>query len=260
MSEPSGPPTGPAGPLWADGTTLLVTGGGAGIGAALCRAFTAAGGQVISLGRTPAALPGGDKGSANGVPTVRSHHVDLGDPDALDAVLDDLECSGTPVRYVVNNASLRAPQALADADRHHWRETFEVNLFAPMEICRRIGARLPEGGAIVNVTSGAARHLSPGTAAYAASQAALEAASAVLGRELAARGVRVNTLAPGPTGTPGLRRAVERGHSLDEAGLAGRIPLGRLGQADEIAAAIMFLLSPAAGFVTGQVLAANGGL
>ncbi|MBC3839454.1 SDR family oxidoreductase [Streptacidiphilus sp. 4-A2] len=241
------------GPRWAAGATLLVTGGGAGIGAALCRAFTAAGGEVINLGRTPAQGPG-----------VRNHLVDLGDRDALDSVLNsvlaELEDTGAPVRYLVNNASLRRVQPLGGADRAHWQETFEVNLFAPMELCRTVGDRLPSGGAIVNVSSGAARHLSAGTAAYAASQAALEAASTVLARELAGRQVRVNTVAPGPTSTPGLRRAVERGQSLDEAGLAGRIPLGRLGAAEEIAAVIMFLLSPASGFVTGQVLPANGGL
>jgi NAD(P)-dependent dehydrogenase (short-subunit alcohol dehydrogenase family) len=234
---------------WAAGRTLIVTGGGAGIGAALCQAFTDAGGDVISIGRSPARQP-----------RTRSRLVELGDIGALDAVLDDLARDGNPPHYLVNNASLRDARRLADTDRAHWRETFEVNLFAPMEICRRLSGRLPEGGAIVNVTSGAARHLSPATAAYAASQAALEAASAVLARELADRGIRVNTVAPGPTLTPGLRRAVQAGQSLDEERLAERIPLRRLGRATDIAAVIMFLLSPAAGFVTGQLIPVNGGL
>ncbi|MFB7666279.1 SDR family NAD(P)-dependent oxidoreductase [Kitasatospora sp. NPDC056138] len=242
-------PAAPRDPGWAAGSTLLVTGAGAGIGAAVCRAFTLAGGEVINLGRSPARGPG-----------VRNHLVDLGDAEAVDAVLAELDRAGTPVRYLVNNASLRQTRSLDGADRAHWRETFEVNLFTPMELCRTVGGRLPSGGAIVNVTSGAARHLSAGTAAYAASQAALEAASTVLARELAERGVRVNTVAPGPTDTPGLRRAVDSGQSLDETRLAERIPLRRLGQAEEIAAVIMFLLSPASGFVTGQVLPANGGL
>ncbi|MGW7412695.1 SDR family NAD(P)-dependent oxidoreductase [Streptomyces sp. NPDC054863] len=248
MSEPA-PAAGLDAPGWAADSTLLITGGGKGIGAAVCQAFVRAGGEVISLGRSPARGP-----------RIRSHRVELGDAAALDGVLATLVDSGAPVRYLVNNASLREPRPLAEADRDHWRQTFEVNLFAPMEICRSIAPRLPSGGAVVNITSGAARHLSRGTAAYAASQAALEAASTVLARDLAGSGVRVNTVAPGPTRTPGLSRAVRAGQSLDEERLSGRIPLGRIGDADEIAAAVMFLLSPASGFVTGQVLPANGGL
>jgi NAD(P)-dependent dehydrogenase (short-subunit alcohol dehydrogenase family) len=272
MDAPHPAPAGfPPATHWAAGSTLLLTGGGAGIGAALCRAFTAAGGDVISLGRSPAAEPDArDAPSAAGTPDgrpaprVHSHLVELGDAAALNRTLDrvvhELRDGDRQLRYLVNNASLRRTRQLRDADRAHWREIFEVNLFAPMELCRVLVPLLADGGAVVNVSSGAARHLSPGTAAYAASQAALEAATTVLAGELAPRDVRVNTVAPGPTLTPGLERAVQRGESLDADTLATRIPLGRLGRAEEVAATVMFLLSPAAGFVTGQTLAANGGL
>ncbi|GAB3901092.1 hypothetical protein GCM10029964_089390 [Kibdelosporangium lantanae] len=82
----------------------------------------------------------------------------------------------------------------------------------------------------------------------------------MLAKELASRGIRVNTVAPGPTNTPGLAKSIARRQSLPEADLAGRIPLGRLGAPEDVAAAVLFLLSPAAGFITGQLVGVNGGL
>lgn len=229
---------------WIEGRTLLITGGGAGIGAAIGTMFLKHGGRVLQLGRSP-------------LPEARNWTVDLADAARVCAVLDEID---EPVDFVVNNASYRQVAPLADATSQLWWHTFAVNLFAPMEICRRVAERMPAGGGVVNISSGAARHLSPGTAAYAASQSALEAATVVLAKELAARSIRVNTVAPGPTDTPGLAAAIESRQSLPATELAGRIPLGRLGAPEDVAATVLFLLSPAAGFVTGQLVGVNGGL
>ncbi|GAB3901096.1 hypothetical protein GCM10029964_089400 [Kibdelosporangium lantanae] len=135
---------------WIDGRTLVITGGGAGIGAAIATMFAKHGGRVLQLGRSPLALP-----------EVRNWTVDLSNATALDAVLGEIDELGGAIDFVVNNASYREVAPLDVATPDIWHQTFQVNLFAPMEICRRMCGRMSSGGGVVNISSGAARHLSP---------------------------------------------------------------------------------------------------
>jgi 3-oxoacyl-[acyl-carrier protein] reductase/2-deoxy-D-gluconate 3-dehydrogenase len=165
---------------------------------------------------------------------------------------------------LVNCAGLYPSSPALDLDEAHWDGLLDVNLKGAMAVsqaCARRMRDLGHGGAIVNIASIQALRPKPGKAAYAASKAGLIALTQVLAQELAAHGVRVNALVPGPVLTEG---AAAAGAGLADAEAAraayvSRLPLGRFGTPDEIAVAAHFLASPAAGWITGAALVVDGG-
>ncbi|MGH9271324.1 MAG: SDR family NAD(P)-dependent oxidoreductase [Ilumatobacteraceae bacterium] len=153
----------------------------------------------------------------------------------------------------------RVMRHLADTPRSAWEEQVELNFTAPFLGARTAAAHLVAGGSIVTVSSVAAGKPSANNGPYAASKAGVNQLTATLAAELAPRGVRVNAVAPGPVPTEVFMEALQLTPEQLPA-VASNIPLGRLGEPEDVAAAVVYLVSPAASWVTGQVLAVCGGL
>lgn len=193
--------------------------------------------------------------------SCRALRLDVTAADAAPRLFDAAEALG-PVAALVNNAGVTGRlgpiEALDDADLER---ILAVNLAAPVRLCREAARRWRGRQArsdIVNISSVAARTGSPGEyVAYAASKAALEALTVGLARELAPHRIHVNAVAPGTIDTTIHARAGEPGRA---ARVAARIPMQRPGQPEEVAAAVTWLLSAQASYVTGSVLAVTGGL
>ena len=244
---------------------LLITGAGRGIGAATALAAARAGYAVgVNYQRDAAAAAGvvAQIQAAGG--RALAVQADVADPDDVARLFDQVEQALGPVTALVNNAGTTGRiTRFADLDLATLRRTIDVNLIGSM-LCamaalRRFStARGGQGGAIVNLSSVAAATGSPGEYVhYAATKAAIEAFTRGLAREVASEGIRVNAVAPGTVQT-GIHAA--GGDPERPARVADRIPLGRVGAPEEIAAAILWLLSDAAAYVTGSILTIAGGL
>jgi NAD(P)-dependent dehydrogenase (short-subunit alcohol dehydrogenase family) len=244
---------------------VVITGAGRGIGAATALAAARQGYAVGVNYRRDAAA------AAAVVERIRAEggralavEADVAEPEQVAALFDAVAEALGPVTALVNNAGTTGRVTrFADLDLATLRRVIDVNLIGCMlcsqEAVRRFStARGGQGGAIVNVSSVAAQTGSPGEYVhYAATKAAIEAFTRGLAREVAAEGIRVNAVAPGTVQT-GIHAA--GGDPERPARIAARIPLGRVGQPEEIAQAILWLLSPAAAYATGSVLTVAGGL
>ncbi|RWA18864.1 short-chain dehydrogenase [Mycolicibacterium elephantis DSM 44368] len=228
--------------------TALITGGTGGIGLACARLFAAEGASVLITGRDR------DRGHAAAEAIgARFIQADLSD---LDAVKSLVRQAGD-VDILVNNAASFPGAPTIEQDIDSFEKTFDTNVRGAYFLASGlVPGMLDRGhGCIVNVTSMVASKGVPGASTYSASKAAVESLTRTWAAEFGGHGIRVNSVAPGPTKTEGV--AAEWGETNEELGRA--LPLGRTADPEEIAAAVLFLASPRASFITGSTLHADGG-
>ncbi|OBK89272.1 short-chain dehydrogenase [Mycolicibacter heraklionensis] len=233
------------------GQRALVTGGTSGIGLESARLLVRHGAEVIITGRSRerGAAAVAELGGA-----VRFVAADLADLDSVSSLVR--ECDDG-VDIVVNNAASFPGALTVEQDVASFSSTFDTNVRGAYFLVAALApGMLRRGrGSIVNVTSMVAHKGVPGASTYSASKAALESLTRTWAAEFGPYGVRVNSVAPGPTATEGV--VAEWGDVNDELGRA--LPLGRTAHATEIAEAVLFLASPRSSFITGSTLHADGG-
>ena len=236
--------------------TVLVTGASSGIGLAGARRLVAEGARVIITGRTGSRLEAAAKELGDRAIAVLDDATDGRSPDRLLPVVERAgELDG-----VWLNAAHAAGAPLETTDRAMIERMFQVNVFAPMLQLGALSPHLRNGAAVLVTSSSAVYEGQPQVSLYAASKAAVLAAARSWAAELAPRGIRVNTLVPGPI-TSNLRSALpDELRARFEEDLADTVLLKRVGEAREAAAVALFLLSDDASYVTGSSYAVDGGL
>ncbi|OJY20347.1 2-hydroxycyclohexanecarboxyl-CoA dehydrogenase [Pandoraea sp. XJJ-1] len=247
-----------------EGKTVIVTGGGGGIGGATCRRFASEGAAVAVFDRDLAAAErrAGDIVAAGG--RAQAFACDITVRDQVDAAVAAASAALGPVDVLVNNAGWDIFKPFTKTTPAQWESLIAINLVGALHMHHAV---LPEmvarrSGRIVNIASDAARVGSSGEAVYAACKGGLVAFSKTLAREHARHGITVNVVCPGPTDTAlfaDYKEGAGNPEKLVEA-FTKSIPLGRIGQPDDLPGAIAFFASDDASFVTGQVLSVSGGL
>ena len=247
-----------------DGKTVIVTGGGGGIGGATCRRFASEGAQVAVFDMN---LEAAEKVAADiraGGGQAAAFACNITDRAQVDAAVAAAQTQLGPIAVLVNNAGWDVFKPFLKTVPAEWEKLIAINLTGALHMLHAVLPGMVERkyGRIVNVASDAARGGSSGEAVYSACKGGLVALSKTLAREHARQSITVNVVCPGPTDTALLAGVAEGARDpakLIEA-FRSAIPLGRLGQGDDLASAITFFGSDDAGFVTGQVLSVSGGL
>jgi len=237
------------------GKTALVTGASGGIGRAIARTLHGAGATVALSGTRQDAL---DALAAELGERVAVVPCNLSDPAAVDGLVKQVEDAIGGCDIVVNNAGLTRDGLAMRMKDEDWQTVLDVNLTAGFRIARASlrGMMKKRWGRIIGITSIVGATGNPGQSNYAASKAGMIGMSKALAQEVAARGITVNCVAPGFIETP-MTDALSDSQKSD---LTGRIPTGRLGTPEDIAASVLYLASVEAAYVTGQTLHVNGGM
>jgi 3-oxoacyl-[acyl-carrier protein] reductase len=236
----------------------LITGASRGIGSAIALALGAAGAYIIGTATstegaarvTEALAAQGCKG--------RGALLDAADPASIDALIAQLEQAGELPTILVNNAAITRDTLLLRMKPEDWDAVIATNLTAVYRLCRACVRHMMKErrGRIVNLTSVVGLTGNPGQANYAAAKAGILGFTKSLARELGSRGITANAVAPGFIDTDMTRALSEE----QRAALLRQIPAGRLGTAAEVAAAVLFLVSPQSAYITGETLHVNGGM
>ena len=238
-----------------DGKPALVTGASGGIGAGIARTLHAQGAIVVLSGTRRDAL---DSLAAELADRVHVCPANLADPAAAESLIEAAEAAAGPLAILVNNAGLTRDRLALRITDEDWAAVLDVDLAAPFRLARATlrGMLRRRAGRIINIGSIVGATGNPGQANYAAAKAGLIGLTKALAQEVASRGITVNAVAPGFIVTPMTNVLAE----AQRAKLTAAIPLGRLGQPEDVAAAVAFLASDAAGWITGATLHVNGGM
>ncbi len=239
-----------------DGKTAVVTGAGRGIGRACALALAAAGAEVVAMSRTESELATLTDEAAESGGVCRAEVCDVTDIDVVTAVFGALP----RLDVLVNNAGSNQPQPFLEVETDVLDRLLDLNLraaFLVAQVAARVMVRQDEGGVIVNMSSQMGHVGGPTRSVYCATKHALEGMTKAAAIELAPLGVRMVTVGPTFVETPLAQRFLaDPDFKID---VLDRIPMGRIGRAEEVANAVLFLASPAASLITGTHLLVDGG-
>ena len=240
-------------------TVALVTGASRGIGRAIAMELTRQGMTVIGTATS-------ESGAASITEAIKAAGgagwgavLDVRDAAGVDALLADIETkTGSAITVLVNNAGITRDTLAMRMKDEDWDDVLDTNLKSVFRMCRAVmrGMMKARTGRIVNITSVVGHAGNAGQANYCAAKAGVSGMTRSLARELGSRGITVNCVAPGFIDTD-MTKALEESQKT---ALLGNIPLGRLGTPEDIAAAVSYLVSPAASYVTGSTIHVNGGM
>jgi NAD(P)-dependent dehydrogenase (short-subunit alcohol dehydrogenase family) len=242
-----------------EGTAVLVTGATSGIGQAAAVAFEEAGATVFGVSRRK----GGLESMRSRHPGIRWLVADVTQQSEVNAAVESASQDAGRLDVLVNSAGIFSFAPLEKATADLVRTHFEVNVYGPTFFAQAaLPALKASRGSIINISSAAGHKPSPGGAHYAASKAALESLTESWALELAPHGIRVNSIAPGPTETPGFDKAGLPPEKVEEVKQAfvKQVPLGRMASTAEIARWIVAIADPGVTWVTGQVFSVDGGM
>lgn len=238
-----------------DGEVALVTGASRGIGAAIAATLAAAGATVVGTATSQGGADGisaalGDKG--------RGVVLNVSDENSVAAALKDVQGTEGSPSILVNNAGITRDNLLMRMKQEEWDDVMAANLTGVYRLskgCLR-GMMKARKGRIINIASVVAVMGNPGQANYAATKAGMIGFSKSLAREIGSRGITVNVVAPGFIDTDMTKELSEE----NRAAMLSQVPLGRLGEGDDIANAVLFLASQGGTYITGETLHVNGGM
>jgi 2-hydroxycyclohexanecarboxyl-CoA dehydrogenase len=247
-----------------DGKNVIVTGGGGAIGGAICRSFAGYGSKVGVFDKN---LDGANKVAAEIVKAGGKAFVsgvDITDNAAVGKAIQQFEAEVGPTDVLVNNAGWDRFVNFVDTTPDLWDQIIAINLRGPLNMSHYVlkGMVARGSGRIVNIASDAGRVGSSAEAVYSACKGGIIAFTKTVAREVARKGITLNSVCPGPTDTPLLAAvagADERGQKI-RAALVSAIPMKRVGQPEDIPGAVCFLASDDASFITGQTISVSGGL
>lgn len=237
------------------GKNVLLTGASGGIGGAIAKALHGAGATVALSGTRVDPL---NELAAELGERVHVLPCNLSDADAVNALPKQaVEAMGS-LDILVNNAGITRDNIFMRMSEDEWSTVLEVNLTSTMRLCKGAirGMMKARWGRIINISSIVGATGNPGQANYAASKAGMVGMSKSIAYEVASRGITVNCIAPGFIATPMTEALTDD----QKSGILGQIPAGRMGDADEIGAAVLYLASPEAAYLTGTTLHVNGGM
>ena len=238
------------------GEIALVTGASRGIGAAIADVLAASGAKVIGTATTQAGAQAIGERLAAQAGVGRS--LDVTDGAALEALVEAIGREFGPPTILVNNAGITRDQLLMRMKDEDWQAILDTNLSSVYRTSKAVmrGMMKARKGRIVNIASVVGVTGNPGQSNYAAAKAGIIAFSKSLAREIGSRGITVNVVAPGFIDTDMTRSLTDDQRQA----LLGQIALGRLGSPQDIAQAVLFLVSPAAAYITGETMHVNGGM
>ncbi len=242
-----------------EGKVAVITGGNSGIGLATAKRLQAEGAKVAILGRSQKTLDEAVKSIGNGVVAVQGDVAKLGDIDKLYAEVSQ-KLGKIDILFV--NAGVAKFAPLAETSESTFDENFDTNIKGAYFTIQKALPLLNDGASIILNTSVAGQTGVAGASAYSATKAALRSLARTAAAELVGRGIRVNTVAPGPIATPIFGRTGMPQEAVDEFAkqIIAKVPMKRFGQPEEVAGAVAFLASQDASYITGVEINVDGGI